>query len=562
MAYSEDREGLLGGKYRDHFDDQGNKTGESRKRERLFGGDYFENTDTTGRKVSESSRRKDILGDEYIETRDPSGRLLSTSRERETLFGEKIIETRNAEGQKIAESRHRETLFGSDRIETTYVESRASSESGDGTDGLIKFVIGVVVAGVALYFFLINLPGWLGSVTLSVTIAYFYAFYRWKEIKKQPDAGALIEQRTRKRRAPRYEVAASFAEKQICWWPDRLLLSAAGLLIGVAYACLVARSSQDQITRIMVWIGPAVGAFAADFVGTAVLRRRLNELVLREDRLPATHYAWPTLTALVLSMPLLLVVVIGMVSHATSPRPVQAVRPQLAPTPVKLRADVPIQSQNPPPQTVARTQFPVVRSQPPASVPNTPAPRPTVQEVSEASLATQPRATTPPVSELRPMQPSEPIPDAGNRTIPTAEVRTFKGEVYPQTRTSYLTLSDVGSWSAAQAQFAINEMFARHGGEFGNQEIRKWFSQFDWYRPRPGIGFDTLEMEMTPLERENVKFLGAVRDARRNAPAKTRQTPMQQRPRSNRAQSPPHNPGVEKFFEAVLRGIAEGLQKR
>jgi YARHG domain len=562
MAYSEDREGLLGGKYKAHFDDQGNKTGESRKRERLFGGEYFENTDTAGRKVSESTPREGILGDEYLETRDPSGRLLSTSREKETLFGEKIIETRNAAGEKISESRHRKTLFGSDRTETTYVGSRASSESGDGTDGLIKFGFGVVVAAVALYFFLINLPGWLGSVTLSVTIAYFYALYRWNEIKKQPDAGALIEQTTRKRRAPRYEVAASFAEKQIRWLPDRLLLIAAGLLFGVAYAYLVARSTPGQFTQILVWIGPVVGAFAAHFVGTAILRRRLNELVLRGERLPATHYAWPTLTALILSLPVLLLVVIGMVSNATNPRPVQAVRPQLTPAPSLPRREVPVQSQSPPLQTLARTEVPVVRPQPFASVRNTPAPQPSVQEVRDVTLATQPMAT-PPVSELRPiLQPSEPIPDAGSRSIPAPEVSTFKGEVYPQTRTTYLTMSDVGSWSAAQAQFAINEMFARHGGEFGNQEIRKWFSQFDWYRPRAGIGFDTLEMEMTPLERENVKFLGAVRDARRNAPAKTRQTPVQQHQRTTRTQPPPHNPVAEKFFEAILRGIAEGLQKR
>ena len=121
--------------------------------------------------------------------------------------------------------------------------------------------------------------------------------------------------------------------------------------------------------------------------------------------------------------------------------------------------------------------------------------------------------------------------------------------------------ADVGSWTAAEAQFAINEMFARHGAEFRHPQIIKWFSQFEWYHPRPGIGFDLLEAEMTPLERDNVRFLGAVRDARRNGLARTTRPPIQQRRTAReRTVSPP--PVVKKFFEAILRGIADGLEKR
>ena len=560
MAYSEDREGLLGEKFTAHFDDQGNKTGESRKRERLFGGEYSENSDATGQKVSESTPRQGLFGDEYLETRDRSGRLLSTSREKETLFGEKVIETRNAAGEKIGESRHRKTLFGPDGTETTYVENRPSSESGDGYDALFKLVFWVVAVGVAFYFCLINLPGWMGSVALSATIAYFYALFRWREIKKQPEAGALIEQTTRKGGALRYEVAASFAQNQVRWFPDRLLLLGAGLLFGVAYAYVVARSTLGQFTQILVWIGPVVGAFAAHFVGTAILRRRLNELVLREERLPATHYAWPTLTGLILSIPTLLLILIGMVSSATSPRPVEIARAQPTPVPSRARTQLPaLRSQITPAPVVERTPVPL-RSELVASARNTPAPfaQPSVQGSSEAEFASTPTAEP----SIAKFQPPDPIVQAPSRPAAPPAINPFKGEVFPQTRTQYLTAADVASWSAAEAQFAINEMFARHGAEFGQPQIRKWFSQFEWYRPRAGIEFDTIEAEMTPLERDNIRFLGAVRDARRNAPAITRRsTPVQQRQRTTRERPPP-NPVAQKFLEAILRGIAEGLEKR
>ena len=726
MAYSEEREGLFGDKYTAHYDDAGKKTGESRKRERLFGGDYIETRDAGGEKGSESTEREGLFGDAYVETRDTSGRVTSTAREKESLFGEKYLETRDEAGEKIAESRRRPGLFGREYVETTHYgrgasrdgavpyperAEQSSSSSSDSSYAWISLVFGIFVFVLAVGFIFINLAGWIASVALSVTIAYFYALRRWHEVKKQPEAGALIEQKQRKRGGVRYEVSAAFAKSQIRWFPDRLLLIVPSLLLGLAYAYLFTRSSSDLLFAVFVWLGSVAGAVGADFVGRAILRRRLNELVLKEERLPAKHYAWPTLTALIVSVPALFLAVTGVLSSLSTPKPAVAARgPAATPAP-----QVTSTSTSPSPSTSTSTSawqaapspFAAVRSTPAAI--STPAP----QQVSEAELASRVsqfidehwtryngsafsrvRLTSDndllyfearDVSyQLRP----QPIPDADRRNgkewegefvfsgsatrsysrngttvhweqhprgwtdwmstpfmdlgvratkrngvwqytwptfsageaqkaltkpsapeiramleeqttvaarenslaagnvtattstnatpsatparaepaTPAAATPTFKGEVFAQTRTRYLTAADVQSWSAAEAQFAINELFARHGGAFGNPEITRWFSQFDWYRPRPGVDFDVIEAEMTHLERENIRFLGAVRDARRNVrataqPAARRSPPPQERQPAKQRKTQP-NPVAERFLEAILRGIADGLERR
>ncbi len=63
---------------------------------------------------------------------------------------------------------------------------------------------------------------------------------------------------------------------------------------------------------------------------------------------------------------------------------------------------------------------------------------------------------------------------------------SFEGERYSQTRTSYLSDSDVADWNFDEVRYAINEMYARHGYSFKSKTIRKQFSTFPWYRPISG----------------------------------------------------------------------------
>jgi len=90
---------------------------------------------------------------------------------------------------------------------------------------------------------------------------------------------------------------------------------------------------------------------------------------------------------------------------------------------------------------------------------------------------------------------------------------TLPGEKFPQTRQRLLNAADIRKMTSEDMRYAINEMFARHGGTFGKQDVRKTFEKFNWYRPLTGVDFDHIEeVDFTDIEKANVKLLGAARD--------------------------------------------------
>jgi formylglycine-generating enzyme required for sulfatase activity len=91
---------------------------------------------------------------------------------------------------------------------------------------------------------------------------------------------------------------------------------------------------------------------------------------------------------------------------------------------------------------------------------------------------------------------------------------SFPGEHYPITRLRQLDEHDVNRLDYAQLRYAINEMYARHGLVFADEEINKQFSRFSWYRPQRGKTMDDVEADFSLLEHANVQLLGAIRNAR------------------------------------------------
>jgi hypothetical protein len=137
---------------------------------------------------------------------------------------------------------------------------------------------------------------------------------------------------------------------------------------------------------------------------------------------------------------------------------------------------------------------------------------------AEQPLIRQPRPSDylpdwPEFNRLRSSGRGSPAP----RQSPLSSTQSLIGERYPATRLRYLTPADVSGWSTAKLRFAINEMFARHGAVFEKQEVGTFYRRFSWYHPRPGIKFDTIEQEFNPIEKYNVKLLGATRDAKRQS---------------------------------------------
>jgi hypothetical protein len=116
-------------------------------------------------------------------------------------------------------------------------------------------------------------------------------------------------------------------------------------------------------------------------------------------------------------------------------------------------------------------------------------------------------------------------------TKPTEQPQSWPGERFADTRIRTLTESDISSWSAADIQYAINEIFARHGAEFPSKDVTNNFAQFSWYRRHHGLTFDQVEASLPPIEHANVQVLGNVRNARKSGASKpSERTTFQQPP--------------------------------
>ena len=113
---------------------------------------------------------------------------------------------------------------------------------------------------------------------------------------------------------------------------------------------------------------------------------------------------------------------------------------------------------------------------------------------------------------------SEKNPLAEEQAIPSNDKKTeestgkFEGEIHPETRSKVIIESDVSNWSKEQIQFALNEMFARHGLYFRKNETRDLFNKHSWYRPDPTLTMDKVEEKFSEIEKRNLKFLGALRN--------------------------------------------------
>ena len=93
------------------------------------------------------------------------------------------------------------------------------------------------------------------------------------------------------------------------------------------------------------------------------------------------------------------------------------------------------------------------------------------------------------------------------------------GERFPETRLDVLNIDDLEGMTDAQLRYAINEIYARHGFNFGDMALRKQFLQFGWYKPKPGVAMATIEKSFSARERDNLSKLNDERGARAELPS-------------------------------------------
>lgn len=145
-----------------------------------------------------------------------------------------------------------------------------------------------------------------------------------------------------------------------------------------------------------------------------------------------------------------------------------------------------------------------------------------VPEVADNS-PNEPQNTTP--DDQAKASPNETAAaDAANQNAPATETyeqsttaaddSEMEGERFPATRQQVITVPDVNELPLSDIRYAINEMFARHGANFHDADLKKNFSQFSWYHPREGVSFEDVEQDFSDIERQNIAVLRRCRDAK------------------------------------------------
>lgn len=145
--------------------------------------------------------------------------------------------------------------------------------------------------------------------------------------------------------------------------------------------------------------------------------------------------------------------------------------------------------------------------------------------------------------------------------IPATQMQRWAGEQFPETRTRVLSQAEVEQWSFDRLRYAINEMFARYGAEFGDKRVSQWFRQYAWYQSQPQLTFDQIESAMPKIERDNVKLLGNVRDVKKFA-SQTAGAPSRGQPRQSRLNASfpadPIGQTIGRFFQSLGERPASG----
>ena len=116
-----------------HYDDNGNRIGETKFTTDMFGDKIAEHFDANGNRLGSSKAYTDFLGNEKVEHRDAYGYRTGESQEYTDFLGNEKVEHRDAYGNVIGESKSYTDFLGRDYTQTKY--NAKDSGSGSGSSG-------------------------------------------------------------------------------------------------------------------------------------------------------------------------------------------------------------------------------------------------------------------------------------------------------------------------------------------------------------------------------------------------------------------------------------------
>lgn len=114
-----------------HFNDEGDKIGETRFRETFFGQRVQDHFDADGRKTGETRREETLFSDRAVHY-DTDGNRKGYSKDDETFFGDKIQRHFTNDNEQVGATQYDETFFGT-RFKSHEGEFFKASKSGKAT---------------------------------------------------------------------------------------------------------------------------------------------------------------------------------------------------------------------------------------------------------------------------------------------------------------------------------------------------------------------------------------------------------------------------------------------
>lgn len=88
----------------------------------------------------------------------------------------------------------------------------------------------------------------------------------------------------------------------------------------------------------------------------------------------------------------------------------------------------------------------------------------------------------------------------------------YEDDYLPESSDRYINASDVEDFSRNDLNYAINELYARHGATFTDDDVIAYFSDKSWYSPRQSK--EAARSEFTEIEEKNFLFLCDYRDSK------------------------------------------------
>lgn len=110
----------------------------------------------------------------------------------------------------------------------------------------------------------------------------------------------------------------------------------------------------------------------------------------------------------------------------------------------------------------------------------------------------------------------EEIGSESSKEKATQDDSVNKSSVYvlPGSDSRYYSASELNDLSNYELYLARNEIFARHGREFKNQDLRDYFGSMSWYAPRySGEEFDAMDL-LNDYEKKNADTMLSIEQKR------------------------------------------------